>query len=266
MKFSFYPLKQLLSGGALCCLVLLGAYAFQAYFPEFFVGAISSSLYSLMWISLFVGSLIWTFRENYQQGMFTKFVDWQYIAGFLLLLSDQIYALIPKEFSLEVTPMMSAYSIPMLALVGVAMFSLLKVSTALRHKLDTQRQQAELREKKILQLLDAAPKEQQGLVLVCRFLRKEQSANLSPEENQLLQEGFKLIDPFFFVWMEEQGHQLSLREVIYCVLVRMNMTKESIQKVFSLSDGAYRTMKSRVRNHLKIDTSKDMDAFLRNLK
>ena len=33
MKFSTYSFKQLLSGGLLCCLILLAAYIFQAFFP-----------------------------------------------------------------------------------------------------------------------------------------------------------------------------------------------------------------------------------------
>ena len=31
MKFSTYSFKQLLSGGLLCCLILLAAYIFQAF-------------------------------------------------------------------------------------------------------------------------------------------------------------------------------------------------------------------------------------------
>lgn len=33
MKQSIYSFKQLLSGGLLCCAILLAAYIFQAFFP-----------------------------------------------------------------------------------------------------------------------------------------------------------------------------------------------------------------------------------------
>ena len=42
MKFSTYSFKQLLSGGLLCCLILLAAYIFQAFFPGMYVDAFSS--------------------------------------------------------------------------------------------------------------------------------------------------------------------------------------------------------------------------------
>ena len=56
MKFSTYSFKQLLSGGLLCCLILLAAYIFQAFFPGMYVDAFSSSMHLLMWLSLFVGA------------------------------------------------------------------------------------------------------------------------------------------------------------------------------------------------------------------
>ena len=56
MKFSTYSFKQLLSGGLLCCLILLAAYIFQAFFPGVYVDAFSSSMHLLMWLTLFVGA------------------------------------------------------------------------------------------------------------------------------------------------------------------------------------------------------------------
>ena len=47
MKFSTYSFKQLLSGGLLCCLILLAAYIFQAFFPGMYVDAFSSSFASI---------------------------------------------------------------------------------------------------------------------------------------------------------------------------------------------------------------------------
>lgn len=66
MKFSTYSFKQLLSGGLLCCLILLAAYIFQAFFPGMYVDAFSSSMHLLMWLTLFVGHYCGHFmrREN----------------------------------------------------------------------------------------------------------------------------------------------------------------------------------------------------------
>lgn len=66
MKQSIYSFKQLLSGGLLCCAILLAAYIFQAFFPEMYVDAFSSSIHLLMWLTLFVGALLWTFRVKWR--------------------------------------------------------------------------------------------------------------------------------------------------------------------------------------------------------
>lgn len=66
MKFPTYPFKQLLSGGLLCCLILLAAYIFQAFFPGMYVDAFSSSMHLLMWLILLWGRYCGHFvqREN----------------------------------------------------------------------------------------------------------------------------------------------------------------------------------------------------------
>ena len=83
MKQSIYSFKQLLSGGLLCCAILLAAYIFQAFFPEMYVDAFSSSIHLSMWLTRFVGALLWTFREREAHGIPSEITDWQSIAAFL---------------------------------------------------------------------------------------------------------------------------------------------------------------------------------------
>lgn len=72
MKLSTYPFKQLLSGGALCCLILLAAYMFQAFFPGMYVDAFSSSMHLLMWLTLFVGRYCGHFMQRENVAVFLK--------------------------------------------------------------------------------------------------------------------------------------------------------------------------------------------------
>ena len=90
MKFSTYSFKQLLSGGLLCCLILLAAYIFQAFFPGMYVDAFSSSMHLLMWLTLFVGALLWTFHEKGEPFGISEVIDWQFIAAFILITADEI--------------------------------------------------------------------------------------------------------------------------------------------------------------------------------
>ena len=92
MKFPTYPFKQLLSGGLLCCLILLAAYIFQAFFPGMYVDAFSSSMHLLMWLILFVGALLWTFRAKGERIGISEVIDWQFIAAFILITADEIVA------------------------------------------------------------------------------------------------------------------------------------------------------------------------------
>lgn len=46
-----------------------------------------------------------------------------------------------------------------------------------------------------------------------------------------------------------------------CVLIRMYKTKEEILSVLCVSDGSYRTMRSRARKRLGI-VDKELEAFL----
>ena len=128
MKQSIYSFKQLLSGGLLCCAILLAAYMFQIFFPEMYVDSFSSSIHLSMWLTLFVGALLWTFREREAHGIPSEITDWQCIAAFLLITADQIYVIIPKEIQKEVAPALSTYTIPTLVVAGILIAGILKYS------------------------------------------------------------------------------------------------------------------------------------------
>lgn len=261
MKQSAYSFKQLLSGGLLCCAILLAAYLFQVLFPEMFVDAFSSSIYLMMWLTLFVGALLWTFREQDAEGIPTEITDWQCIAAFLLITADQIYIILPKEIHLEISPVLSTYTIPALVVGGIVIASIIKLSITLYQKLANERKQSVLQTQKIQQLLAISPPEQKGLTLFRRLIENKSIAQFSAGDYLLLVEGCQMIDPKLFDWLQKQDYQLTPRDIVLCVLIRMYKTKEEILTIFCITDGSYRTMKSRLRKRLNI-VDVDLDTFL----
>lgn len=264
MKQSVYSFKQLLSGGLLCCAILLAAYLFQVFFPEMFVDSFSSSLYLLMWLSLFVGALVWTFREKEERGVLSKIIDWQFIAAFLLITADQIYIIMPKEVHVELGPVLSAYTLPTLIIIGILMAGIIRFSISLKRKLENEHQQSILQTHRLQQLLDSPPARQAGIPLVRQLIENQSIAQLSASEYAVLIEGCQIIDPDFFAWMKAHDIHLPPRHLVLCVLIRMHKTKEEILSIFSISEGNYRTMKSRIRDGLGIE-DKDMEKFLQTL-
>ena len=263
MKQSIYSFKQLLSGGLLCCAILLAAYIFQAFFPEMYVDAFSSSIHLLMWLTLFVGALLWTFRVKGERIGISEVIDWQFIAAFVLITADQIYIIMPKEIHLDIAPVLSGYTIPVLVVVGVMVAGTIKVSIALYQKLADERRQNILQAQKIQQLMDDPPTEQKGVSFLRMLIENRSIAQLSVKDYLLLVEGCHLIDPDLFAWLRRQGCQLTPRGIVLCVLIRMCKTKGEILSIFCISDGTYRTMKSRVRKRLGIG-EEDLEVFLQN--
>lgn len=263
MKQSTYSFKQRLSGGLLCCLILLLAYVFQAFFPELYVDAFSSSIYLVMWLALFVGAVLWTFRTEGESIGIAKIVDWQFVASFVLITANEIYVLLPKEIQLGMAPVLSEYTIPVLVVIGVMVACVIKASLALQRKLADERQRAMLQAQKIQQLIDNPPTEQEGVSFLRMLIENRSIAQLSAKDYLLLVEGCRLIDPELFAWLGRQGCQPTPRDIVLCVLIRMRKTKEEIVAIFCISIGAYRTMKSRARQRLGIEES-DLEDFLQN--
>ena len=182
MKFSTYSFKQLLSGGLLCCLILLAAYIFQAFFPEMYVDAFSSSIHLSMWLTLFVGALLWTFREREAHGIPSEITDWQCIAAFLLITADQIYVVMPKEIHQEVALALSTYTIPTLVVVGILIAGIIKYSISLYQKLQNERQQSIIQSQKLQQLLASPLSTQRGISLVRKLIENKSIAQLSAQD------------------------------------------------------------------------------------
>ncbi|WP_278719275.1 hypothetical protein [Bacteroides caecimuris] len=263
MKQSIYSFKQLLSGGLLCCAILLAAYIFQAFFPEMYVDAFSSSIHLLMWLTLFVGALLWTFRTKGERIGISEVIDWQFIAAFILITADQIYIIMPKEIHLEIAPVLSEYTIPVLVVVGVMVAGTIKVSIALYQKLVDERRQNMLQTQRIQQLMDGALEEQKDVFLLRMIIENRSIVQLSVKDYLLLVEECHLIDPYLFAWLGRQGFQLTPRDIVLCVIIRMYKTKEEILSILGISDGTYRTMKFRVRKRLGIG-EEDLEVFLQN--
>lgn len=264
MNFPTYPFKQLLSGGLLCCLFLLATYLFQAFFPAMYVDAFSSSMYLLMWLILFVGALLWTFHVKEKRIIdISEVIDWQFIAAFILITADEIYMIMPKEVHMETAPVLFSYTIPILV-VSIMIAVATKISVMLYQKLAGERRQAVLQTQKIQQLLDSPPIGHKDVLFFRKLIENRSIAQLSARDYLLLVEECRMIDPEFFTWLEQQDCHLPPRDIVLCVLIRMYKTKEEILSIFCITDGTYRTMKSRVRKRLSID-DKELETFLREV-
>ena len=190
-------------------------------------------------------------------------IDWQFIAAFVLITADQIYIIMPKEIHLDIAPVLSGYTIPVLVVVGIMVAGTIKVSIALYQKLADERRQTILQAQKIQQLMDDPPTEQKGVSFLRMLIENRSIAQLSVKDYLLLVEGCHLIDPDLFAWLRRQGCQLTPRDIVLCVLIRMCKTKGEILSIICTIDGTYRTMKSRVRKRLGIG-EEDLEVFLQN--
>lgn len=261
MKFPTYPFKQLLSGGLLCCLILLAAYIFQAFFPGMYVDAFSSSMHLLMWLILFVGRYCGHFRAKGERIGISEVIDWQFIAAFILITADEIYMIMPREIHMEIAPVLSEYTIPVLVVIGIMVAATIKVSITLYQKLADERRQAVLQTQKMQQLLDSPPTGQKDIVLLRKLIENRSIAQFSAKDYILLIEECRMIDSEFFVWLKKQGCQLPPRDIVLCVLIRMYKTKDEILSIFCITDGTYRTMKSRARKRLGTG-DEELESFL----
>ena len=179
-------IKSRLAGGLLCCLVLLAAYLFQMFFPGMYVDAFSSSFYLFAWLILFVGALLWTLREKGTSGLPSEITDWQCIAAFLLIVANQIYVVMPKEVHVELAPVLSAYTLPVLVIVGLAIAGIVKLSISFYRSLEIERQKTILQEKRLQELLSSPPPVLEGVIFVRRLLENQSIYQLTASENLTL--------------------------------------------------------------------------------
>ena len=94
-----------------------------------------------------------------------------------------------------------------------------------------------------------------------KLVENQSIAQFSAKDYLLLVEGCQIVDPEFFNWLKKQDFQLPPRDIVLCVLIRMYKNKEEILSIFCITDGTYRTMRSRARKRLGLD-DKDLDVFL----
>ncbi|MDD3038297.1 hypothetical protein [Bacteroides sp.] len=265
MKSVAYSFQQLLSGGLLCCGVIVVAYLSEIFFPEWYVDAFSSSIYLTLWLVLFVGALLWTIREPSAQGLGAEITDWQFIAAFLLFASNRVFEVMPKEIHRVMDPVLSTYMLPALIIGGLVVAGIIKLSITLNRKLVVERQQTILQTQRIKELIDSPLPTQKGLLLFRSLIENKSIARFSASEISLLIEGCHTMDPIFFGWLKKQNIQPTPRDIILCVLIRMRKSKNEILSILRINDGSYRVMKSRAKKRFNIEND-DWEVFLQNLK
>lgn len=170
----------------------------------------------------------------------------------------------PKEVHVELAPALSAYTLPVLIIVGLAIAGIVKLAVSFYRLLELERQKTILQEKRLQELLSSPPSALEGVVFVRKLLENQSIYQLTASEYLTLIEGCRAIDPDFFVWLKNKQIEMKPRYIVYCVLIRMSKTKEDMMSIFDINDGNYRTLRSRVRRRLSIE-DEDMETFLKEL-
>lgn len=259
-------LETRLADGLLCCFVLALGYVLPAFFPAFFVDEFSSSIYLLLWMNLFVWSLLWTFREKGTRQLPSELTDWQIVAAFLLIVSDQVYILMPKEVHDAIAPVLSAYSIPAFACVGLIIAGITKLYISRWRILKKEQELLTLEIKQLQQLIASPPSSSsKGLPFLRKFILNESIALLSKKEIYLLLEGCSMVDPELFAWLKRKKYALPPNYLMLCVLLRMGKTKKEIMAIMGLSDEAYRGLKYRVTKRFELGKT-DCEVFVRGIR
>ena len=160
-----------------------------------------------------------TFRAKGERIGISEVIDWQFIAAFILITADEIYMIMPREIHMEIAPVLSEYTIPVLVVIGIMVAATIKVSITLYQKLADERRQAVLQTQKMQQLLDSPPTGQKDIVLLRKLIENRSIAQFSAKDYILLIEECRMIDSEFFVWLKKQGCQLPPRDIVLCVLI-----------------------------------------------
>lgn len=88
-------------------------------------------------------------------------------------------------------------------------------------------------------------------------LNNKNLSQLNSYELYCFIEFYKEIDNTFTKWIEKNCIQLTNREMIICILIRMGKEKQEIINILQCSDGAYRTIKNRIKCKLHLLSSKN---------
>lgn len=257
-------IKSILAEGVLCCLVLLAAYLFQVYGAGRHAGVFPSFLFSFMWLLLFL--VLWSIREKRASGLSSEVNDWSWVSSFLLIVGDQVFILTPKDYRLDLTPVLPSHTYTLLALivVGLTLGVIIKLFSSLSRLLETERARRIFREKRLAELLSSRASVRARAMLVRRLFENQSLGGLSDDEWVMLLTGCRSVDPVLFAWLQERQINLPPRHIVYCMLVRMRKNKKEILSVLDFSDSAYRTLKSRLRARLGIQ-DRDLETFLQEL-
>lgn len=106
-----------------------------------------------------------------------------------------------------------------------------------------------------------------GIQHYVSIIQDRNISQLSTQEVHNLINCYKQIDRRFFRWIEKRQIQLTPREIILCILIRMGKDKQDIINLLHCSDGSYRTIKNRVKNKINIKTEyHDIDYLIKELR
>lgn len=106
-----------------------------------------------------------------------------------------------------------------------------------------------------------------GIQHYVSIIQDRNISQLSTQEVHNLINCYKQIDRRFFRWIEKRQIQLTPREIILCILIRMGKDKQDIINLLHCSDGSYRTIKNRIKNKINIKTEyHDIDYLIKELR
>ena len=78
---------------------------------------------------------------------------------------------------------------------------------------------------------------------------------------------YSQIDKHFFYYLQKEKIQLSPRELFICILIRMGKEKTDIFEILRCSDGAYRTLKNRIKGKLRIPSDEScIEAWIKGIR
>lgn len=115
----------------------------------------------------------------------------------LLIVANQIYFVMPKEVHVELAPALSAYTLPVLIIVGLAIAGIVKLAVSFYRLLELERQKTILQEKRLQEMLSSPPSALEGVVYMRRLLENKSIYQLTASEYLTLIEGCRAIDPDF---------------------------------------------------------------------
>lgn len=292
-------LRRTLSGGALCCIVLIVMYAEMGcnIFNVPRLGGFANSFSVLQWAGIFALSLWYTWNESRSRRLPAVVPEWAALGGFLLMTATMFYNLLPKTMHEEMNPMLHTYSLPAAIVLGGLLFILTHYLTKAYSQLKEEQELRKLERRKLTEmLLTYAEKEKATTAkdeketqcpvkknlpnaptekcYYYRMLIENKSIHdlKSFERLTLIDECRRHVDPDFFRWINEKQleKKITARDIIICILIRMHKSEQEIQDILGTTKGTYQTAKSRLKDRLSEHTGATIEegalfGYLQNL-